>query len=305
MALVSIKDAVKNSLYVRNLSPNVTEGVLREVFGQIDDIVDVTFRAFPNSNNQFFAQIDFASSKGVAQGSRLNGTPIMGAACQVGVIDPLAAKVHQDMEQAKYKAGKLGIEAPASASAATAEELAAKEALSKEEYVKQQKEAMEDQSYRTVHMTGFDPGVSNDALKAFCEHFGEVVSCRVEEPESMAPFALVEFRERGPANVVKLQKTYEVDGRIVTFDEAKTMVDASGFAEQSVHFQLPIYDFMAMKQVLATQGQLNAKLAKVREAALSMKIGQSAGDKDDEKADKSAPSMAAIEKALKEKKEER
>mmetsp|Transcript_65184 Transcript_65184/g.103257 ORF Transcript_65184/g.103257 Transcript_65184/m.103257 type:complete len:654 (+) Transcript_65184:64-2025(+) len=302
MALALRAKDVKNSLYVRNLSPNVTESVLREVFSQVDDIVDVTFRAFPNSNNQFFAQIDFVSSKGVAQGSRLNGTPIMGAACQVGVIDPLAQKVHQDMETQKFKAHKLGLELPgsATASASSAEDAAQAAKLSQEEYVRKQKEAMEDQNYRTVHMTGFDPGVSNEALKAFCEHFGEVVSCRVEEPESISPFALVEFKERGPASVVKTQKTYEVDGRIVSFTEAKTMVDASGFAEQSVHFQLPIYDYMAMKQVLATQGNLNAKLAKVREAAMSMKIGQSDSTKDaDTGADKSAPSMAAIDKELK------
>merc|ERR1712187_939137 len=91
--------------------------------------------------------------------------------------------------------------------------------------------------------------------------------------------ALVEFKERGPAHVVKTQKTYEADGKILSFSESKTMVNAMDFAEKSVHFQAPIFDYMNMKAVLAQQGHLSQKLAKVREAAMSIKFKED-NDKD-------------------------
>merc|ERR1711865_713143 len=108
-------------------------------------------------------------------------------------------------------------------------------------------------------MTGFKPGVTEEALRLFCAHFGEVECVRVEEPEGLEPFALVEFKERGPAHVVKTQKSYEVDGKVVSFTESQTMVNQIGFAEKSVHFQQPIFDYLNMKAVLAQQVHLSQK----------------------------------------------
>lgn len=260
--------SVKNSLFVRNLSPNVTESILREVFSSEDEIENVVFRAFPNQNNQFFAQIDFKTSLGVTSGVSLNGTSILGTACLVGVIDPLAGKMHQDMEMQKQRVKSYEVALKADETAKDAEE--EKKGV-EAEYYKRQKEEMEDQAYRTCHISGFDTGVTEEALKMFCEHFGDVEGVRVEEPEGLEPFALVEFKERGPAHVVKTQKEYEVDGKIVNFTDAKTMVNDVTFTEKTVHFQQPIFDAMNMQAVLSQQGHLNAKLAKVREAAMSIK----------------------------------
>merc|ERR1712000_10310 len=144
-----------------NLSPNVTESILREVFAQCDEIENVVFRAFPNQNSQFFAQIDFKTSKGVTEGTQLNGTSILGTACLVGVIDPLASKIHQDMENQKTREksalAKEGGGGP-TASSIYGEGYDAPQGV-QAEYFKQQKEAMEDQQYRTVHITGFKDGV--------------------------------------------------------------------------------------------------------------------------------------------------
>jgi len=292
--------SVKNSLFVRNLSPNVTEGILREVFGGCDEIDAVIFRAFPNKDNQFFAQIDFKSSKGITEGTQLNGTAIMGTQCLVGVIDPLAAKNQQDEEKLKLQKEMALQKAHGGLSA---EQIAAENLRQENEeaqYFKRQKEEMDDQGFRTVHLTGFKEGVTEEALRMFCEHFGEVNSCRVEEPEGQEPFALIEFTERGPAHVVKTQKSYEVDGRIITFSEAKVMVEAQKFAEKTVHFQQPIFDTMNMRAVLNQQQHLSQKLAKVREAAMAIKIGEKAGDKEDDKAKPEDKKEKKDEKKVKE-----
>lgn len=311
MAMALVPFSIKNSLYVRNLSPNVTEAILREIFSPCDEIEGVVFRAFPNQNNQFFAQIDFKTSRGVTEGAKLNGTPIMGTQCLVGVVDPLAAKTHEEFERAKqYRENKDPTKAAAEQQAVFGDEASGAQGTQLA-WQKQQKEAQDEKKYRTVHIAGFDKGVTHEALKMFCEHFGEVEVCRVEEPDGLAAFALVEFKERGPAHVVKTQKTYEVDGKILQFTESKTMVNASEFAEQSVHFQAPVFDMMNMRAVLAQQGQLTEKLAKVREAAMSLNISDPAAKaiedankkrkRDEEKTKKKL--KKELKKAKKEKKE--
>merc|ERR1712085_245336 len=81
----------KNSIFVRNLSPQVSEKVLREVFEEADKIDKVTFRAYPNSNNQFFAQIDFVSAKGVIEGVKVSGMNIMDPVKQASQVRTAAA----------------------------------------------------------------------------------------------------------------------------------------------------------------------------------------------------------------------
>mmetsp|Transcript_19902 Transcript_19902/g.37433 ORF Transcript_19902/g.37433 Transcript_19902/m.37433 type:complete len:862 (-) Transcript_19902:60-2645(-) len=274
---------VKNSLFIRNLSPNVTEKALRELFTPIDAIERISFRAFPNQNHQFFAQIDFKSSKGVTDGTKLNGTKIMGVECLIGVIDPVTSKLQLQLENEAASA-KIGGAPSTSTMVGDIEQPQGVQA----EYFKRQKEAREDTIFRTAHMTGFQKGVTEEVLLKFCSHFGEVLNLRIEEPEQGDPFAIIEFKEKGAAHVVKTQREYLVDGRILKFSESKTMVDDVSFTEQAVHFQAPVFDTLNMRAVLAQQGQLNAKLSKVREAAMSIFTEPS---KDDEaaKSDSAAP----------------
>lgn len=264
---------VKNSLFIRNLSPHVTEKALRELFKPIDDIERISFRAFPNQNHQFFAQIDFKSSKGVTDGTKLNGTKIMGVECLIGVIDPINSKLQDQLALEDTLANRIGFK-PASTSTMV-NDIEQPQGV-QAEYFKQQKEARDDTIFRTAHMTGFLKGVTEEVLTKFCSHFGEVIKLRIEEPEEGEPFAIIEFKERGAAHVVKTQREYLVDGRIMKFSESKTMVDDIGFTEQAVHFQAPVFDTLNMRAVLAQQGQLNAKLSKVREAAMSIFTGEGA-----------------------------
>jgi len=255
------KAYIKNSLFVRNLSPQVSESTLREVFAQCDEIERVLFRAYPNATNLFFAQIDFRSSKGVIEGTKLSGTMILGVACICGVIDPLTQNLMTQVEgQTMY--GASPVESSLSALGQEAQGVQA-------EYLKKAREEAEDQRLRTLHISGFEQGVTEEALKTLCEKFGEVKALVINN-EGDAPFALIEFKEKGPAHVCKTQREFLVDGRVFTFSEAKTMVDATEFAERGVHFQQPIFDAYNMRQVLAQQGNLNAKLVEVRKAAQSI-----------------------------------
>eukprot|EP00913_Durusdinium_trenchii_P002647 g2450.t1 len=76
---------------------------------------------------------------------------------------------------------------------------------------------------------------------------------RMDKDNDGESFALVEFKERGSAQVVKRQEKYLVEERVLVFTEAKTMVDTTTFAEQSVQFNQPAFDPTTMKVVLAYQ----------------------------------------------------
>lgn len=248
--------AVKNSLFVRNLSPQVSETILRDAFGQCgDEIEHVVFRAFPNQNHQFFAQIDFKTSRGVAEGSKLSGTKILGTAIVTGVIDPINSLVLQP-KQWTDKAGEGG--AP--------EEMVGPQGV-QAEYFRLQKEAADDQRFRTVHVAGLPDNVKDEGLKKMCAHFGEVLSCRIDADPFGKVFGLVEFKEKGPAHVCKAQREFFVHGRILTFSESKTMVDVVSFTEKNVHFQDTVFDALNLRTAMAQQGLINMKLNAVREAA--------------------------------------
>mmetsp|Transcript_64090 Transcript_64090/g.169857 ORF Transcript_64090/g.169857 Transcript_64090/m.169857 type:complete len:463 (-) Transcript_64090:51-1439(-) len=249
--------SVKNSLFVRNLSPQVTESIMREIFGPCDEIDQILFRAFPGSNTQFFAQIDFKSSKGVAEGSKLNSTAICGVQVLCSVIDPIAAKLMPQLQQQQAI-----LDSPLGSIYGAAEPQGVQA-----EYFKKQREIAEDQRFRTVHVAGLARGTSEESLGTVCGHFGEVEALRIDEDDNGETFALVEFKEQGPAHVCKGQRQFVVDGRVLVFSDAKTMVDVTAFAEKNVHFQTPIFDAFNMRQVLATQGHLSSKLAQVRAAA--------------------------------------
>eukprot|EP00439_Symbiodinium_sp_Y106_P077573 s611_g16.t1 len=106
-----------NSLFVRNLSPQVTETVIREVFSSCDEIVKVSFKPYPNNETQFFAQVDFKTSMGVSEGSKLTGTKILGCACSCSVIDPIR---QADQARQALAAGDVQPESKLSGQSSTA-----------------------------------------------------------------------------------------------------------------------------------------------------------------------------------------
>jgi len=135
------------------------------------------------------------------------------------------------------------------------------------EYFRKFKEAEEDKRLRTVHIAGLAPEVTEEDVRVICKQFGELEALRLDKDSDGQAFALVEFKERGSAQVVKRTEKFLVEERVLAFTEAKTMVDTTSFAEKSVHFNQPAFDTTTMKVVLAYQCHLNPKLAKAKLAA--------------------------------------
>jgi len=266
-----------HSLFVRNLSPDVNEQVLREVFDH-DVIEKISFRAFPNSNNQFFAQIDFVSSTGVTEGSKLSGVLILGVPCEVGVVDPI---ISEGNRRAAASSGGSG------GAAGSTDEV-----LDIAEVNRRITEASEDQRMRTIHIAGLAPGTTDEQLERLVLKFGELERLKVDTDTKGACFGLVEFKDRGPAHIAKTQRSFKVDDRVLTVTEAKSMVEESSFMEQTIQFQAPIIDAMAMKNVLYQQLDLREKLDKVREAARS--IASKAPEQLEEEAEEAPAGPGAI-----------
>mmetsp|Transcript_59683 Transcript_59683/g.134500 ORF Transcript_59683/g.134500 Transcript_59683/m.134500 type:complete len:452 (-) Transcript_59683:243-1598(-) len=239
---------IKNTLYVRNLSPQVSEQTLREFFAQCGEIEQITFKSFNTLSKQFFAQVDFEASSGVSEGSKLNGTTILGVPCVVGVIDPLLQPKSDEqgdgaaMDEAAYAA----------------------------EFAKRQKEAEDDQRFRTVHIANIGYDMSYEHVRTLCASFGEVEKLRIDEDDYGQRFALCEYKERGPAHVCKQQRQFIHKGKVLVFTEAQTFVDACSFMERSVQFEDRMLNIMAMKSVLSQQTHLKSKLDQVRIAAESI-----------------------------------
>jgi len=244
--------AMKNTLYVRNLSPNISDGVLREFFSKCDEIEEITFRPFSTTKTEFFAQIDFKTSKGVTEGVRLSGVDILGVACAAGVLNP-AEKSQEKEEEFDDLTVKL----------LSPEEL-------QKEYLKRLTKAEEAQRLRTVHIGGLERtegGVDLDALRSMCtSSFGEVKNLKIDSDANGAAFALVEFADQGSAQVCKLQKKFLVDGQVWTFTEAQTMVDEASALERSVHFEAPVINAVDQRTMIE-QTHLGSKLREVMEAA--------------------------------------
>eukprot|EP01066_Platyproteum_vivax_P009532 Platyproteum_vivax@DN4202_c0_g1_i1.p1 len=77
-----------NCLYLRNLSPQVTEDVLRETFKTCDTGVQkVEFKTFPSGVGTY-AMLEFASSKGVTEAVQYNGTNLKDIPMALTVLDP-------------------------------------------------------------------------------------------------------------------------------------------------------------------------------------------------------------------------
>merc|ERR1712194_403236 len=131
-------------------------------------------------------------------------------------------------------------------------------------------EAAEDQRMRTVLVSGLAEGTVEDTFQRFCKKFGAVERLKVSKDSDGKTFGLVEFKDRAPAHMCKVQRKFLVDGKVLVCSESKTMVDESVFVEQTVQFQAPILDGMNMRQVISQQPELQSKLAKVRAAALEL-----------------------------------
>jgi len=275
---------LKNTLFVRNLSVQVNEAVLREVFGECDEIVKVSFKPFPGSQSQFFAVLDFATSKGVAEGSKLSGSSILGVPCACSVIDPIEAM--------KSSPGSYSVEGVPDQGAMDAE------------YIKRLREAHDDHRFRTVHVAGLPDDANPEGLRRLCANFGEVECVRMDKDETGAGFGLVEFKERGPAAVCKKQREFLVDGQVLQFLEAKALVNEVDFAEKGVHFQSVIHDAYNMRSVVAQGGGLAEKLEAVRLAALSL-FGQEGEQADGAAAGASSGLEGAAAKVKKKKKKEK
>merc|ERR1711920_15188 len=85
------------------------------------------------------------------------------------------------------------------------------------EFAKKQKEAEDDQRFRTVHIAN----MGHDHVRTLCASFGEVEKVRLDEDDYGQRFALCEFKERGPAHVSKMQRQYIYQGKVLVFTEAR------------------------------------------------------------------------------------
>eukprot|EP00446_Apocalathium_sp_SHHI-4_P077546 CAMPEP_0177555106 /NCGR_PEP_ID=MMETSP0369-20130122/68339_1 /TAXON_ID=447022 ORGANISM="Scrippsiella hangoei-like, Strain SHHI-4" /NCGR_SAMPLE_ID=MMETSP0369 /ASSEMBLY_ACC=CAM_ASM_000364 /LENGTH=368 /DNA_ID=CAMNT_0019041173 /DNA_START=38 /DNA_END=1141 /DNA_ORIENTATION=- len=152
--------ASRNTIFIKHLSPAVSERVLRQTFQQCDEIEQVQFRAFPGRSIEYYAQIDFKSSRGVIEGHRMSGTPILGVACQVSIMDPgsadLLRRVH-DVQKAQ--AGpQEDLRAPSMAEPQGVQL----------EYMRRYKEQMEAKRMKTVHCAGLAEDDDEEGLRHLC-----------------------------------------------------------------------------------------------------------------------------------------
>eukprot|EP00928_Gymnodinium_smaydae_P006994 TRINITY_DN12502_c0_g1_i1.p1 TRINITY_DN12502_c0_g1~~TRINITY_DN12502_c0_g1_i1.p1 ORF type:complete len:820 (-),score=268.59 TRINITY_DN12502_c0_g1_i1:26-2230(-) len=135
------------------------------------------------------------------------------------------------------------------------------------EAMKKYQEVVEDKRLRTVHIAPLPNDTTKEQVEILCQNFGEVNKIRLDFDEKGECFAIVEFKEKGPAHVCKVRREFLVDGNHVIFSESKTLVDTVEFAEESVAFTTPTFNVADLMQIAATQERINSKLAKARLAA--------------------------------------
>jgi len=106
MATLSALKQTGNSVFIKNLSPLVTEEHIRTTFSVCDEILAVEFKQFPGST-QRYCQVDFKSSTGVTSATNLNGTPLLGVAMVITVIDPMGPTASLSMTGRLLPAGPV------------------------------------------------------------------------------------------------------------------------------------------------------------------------------------------------------
>lgn len=76
----------RHLLFVKNLSPLVTEEHLRIIFENCSPVLRVEFKTLPGGGR--YSEIEFKDSAGITAASQLNGTELMGLSMQISVLDP-------------------------------------------------------------------------------------------------------------------------------------------------------------------------------------------------------------------------
>merc|ERR1712039_174833 len=164
----------------------------------------------------------------------------------VGVIDPLAD-------------GPAKVDAPETAEEAHEQQ--------KAETLRRACEADDDIRRRTIHIAGIGEEMNINFMRNMCTQFGPVEKVKIDKDKTGANFAMIEFREKGPAHQCKLQQQYAVNGRVLIMTEAQTVIDEAGLTEFGIEFEDSMINAMQMRSLLPNDEKLSAKIKAVQEAA--------------------------------------
>ncbi|CAL1154833.1 unnamed protein product, partial [Cladocopium goreaui] len=260
-AIVDVKD--KNSLYVSNLSVNVTENSLREVFHSCGQLDEVIFRTYPGSL-KWYAQLNFRSPEGVVQGSKMEGTPICGTGIRCSAIDPTSFAANEVLARLQAKEDAANKEDPE---------------VARQEWHKKLREHAEARKLRTVHIDGLPQNTTLQGLQRLGEQFGAVEQLRLDRDDKGAPFGLIQFKELGIARGCCLRRTFLVDDHVVLISESKSEVNSTDIEEATVEFQHPCIDRALAaasggEQTKAPQGKFWEDLAEKRRQLYNSKLEQ-------------------------------
>ncbi|EPR57692.1 RNA recognition motif-containing protein [Toxoplasma gondii ME49] len=77
-----------NVLYIKNLSPLVTEDHIRQIFTHCGEILNIGFKAYLNNPAQRYCVLEFKDSAGITAASQLNNTPLLNVPMTVTVVEP-------------------------------------------------------------------------------------------------------------------------------------------------------------------------------------------------------------------------
>ncbi|KEP62595.1 UNVERIFIED_CONTAM: RNA recognition motif-containing protein [Hammondia hammondi] len=77
-----------NVLYIKNLSPLVTEDHIRQIFTHCGEILNIGFKAYINNPSQRYCVLEFKDSAGITAASQLNNTPLLNVPMTVTVVEP-------------------------------------------------------------------------------------------------------------------------------------------------------------------------------------------------------------------------
>lgn len=252
----------KNSLYVSNLSVNVTENSLREVFHSCGQLDEVIFRTYPGSL-KWYAQLNFRSPEGVVQGSKMEGTPICGTGIRCSAIDPTSFAANEVLARLQAKEDAANKEDPE---------------VARQEWHKKLREHAEARKLRTVHIDGLPQNTTLQGLQRLGEQFGAVEQLRLDRDDKGAPFGLIQFKELGIARGCCLRRTFLVDDHVVLISESKSEVNSTDIEEATVEFQHPCIDRALAaaggEQTKAPQGKFWEDLAEKRRQLYNSKLEQ-------------------------------
>ncbi|KAK2195373.1 bifunctional RNA-binding domain superfamily/RNA recognition motif domain/Nucleotide-binding alpha-beta plait domain superfamily [Babesia duncani] len=158
-----------NLIYVRNISPDVTEQTIRDFFKECDEIVSIDFKRFEHSSRRYCI-IEFKTSAGITRASLLNGSLMQGCLLEISVTDPTINQDKQkDLEsrQYGYRIGNSDVE--------------------------------DDSHSRTIKVSNLPPSFDRIDVYTLFGNIGNIVSCTIETSDGIR-FALVDFSSAFDAN---------------------------------------------------------------------------------------------------------